>query len=164
MFLLVLALCCRSTCQFRGNSEKSNHMLRATSHIELEFLTNFLNMSKLQNWLILLYQSLPLQIFSKIRTVPKTRKSFTQLLRKQLSSVQQDQKIIKEATLKSAKGFPLQKTPKKLCGKKFRKTHLMFLLNYFVNHMVPKNIRPLFSQNALFLLKFRFKNSKKEVP
>ena len=61
VFLLVLALCCRSTCQFRRNSEKSNHMLRATSHIELEFLTKFLNMSKLQNRLILLYQSLPLQ-------------------------------------------------------------------------------------------------------
>ena len=60
MFLLVLALCCRSTCQFRGNSEKSNHMLSATSHIGLEFLTKFLNMSKLQNRLILLYQSLPL--------------------------------------------------------------------------------------------------------
>ena len=60
VFLLVLALCCRSTCQFRRNSEKSNHMLSATSHIELEFLTNFLNMSKLQNRLILLYQSLPL--------------------------------------------------------------------------------------------------------
>ena len=40
--------CCRSTCQFRGNSEKSNHMLSATSHIGLEFLTKFLNMSKLQ--------------------------------------------------------------------------------------------------------------------
>ena len=32
----------------------------ATSHIGLEFLTKFLNMSKLQNRLILLYQSLPL--------------------------------------------------------------------------------------------------------
>ena len=32
-------------------------MLSATSHIGLEFLTKFLNMSKLQNWLILLYQS-----------------------------------------------------------------------------------------------------------
>ena len=63
MFLLVLALCCRSTCQFRGNSEKSNHMLSATSHIGLEFLTKFLNMSKLQNRLILLYQSLPLHYF-----------------------------------------------------------------------------------------------------
>ena len=61
VFLLGLALCCRSTCQFRRNSEKSNHMLSATSHIELEFLTKFLNMSKLQNRLILLYQSLPLQ-------------------------------------------------------------------------------------------------------
>ena len=49
MFLLILALCCRSTCQFRGNSEKSNHMLGATSHNELEFLTKFLNMSKWQN-------------------------------------------------------------------------------------------------------------------
>ena len=64
VFLLVLALCCRSTCQFRRNSEKSNHMLSATSHIELEFLTKFLNMSKLQNRLILLYQSLPLQCFN----------------------------------------------------------------------------------------------------
>ena len=61
-FLLILALCCRSTCQFRGNSEKSNHMLSATSHIGLEFLTKFLNMSKLQNRLILLYQSLPLHL------------------------------------------------------------------------------------------------------
>ena len=60
VFLLVLALCCRSTCHFRRNSEKSNHMLSATSRIELELLTKFLNMSKLQNRLILLYQSLPL--------------------------------------------------------------------------------------------------------
>ena len=37
-------------------------MLSATSHIGLEFLTKFLNMSKLQNRLILLYQSLPLHI------------------------------------------------------------------------------------------------------
>ena len=65
-FLLVLALCCRSTCQFRGNSEKSNHMLSATSHIGLEFLTKFLNMSKLQNRLILLYQSLPLQFIKNL--------------------------------------------------------------------------------------------------
>ena len=36
-------------------------MLSATSHIGLEFLTKFLNMSQLQNRLILLYQSLPLQ-------------------------------------------------------------------------------------------------------
>ena len=60
MFLLVLALCCRSTCQFRGNSEKSNHMLSASSEIELEFLTKFLNMSKLQIRLILQYQRVPL--------------------------------------------------------------------------------------------------------
>ena len=43
-------------------------MLSATSNIGLEFLTKFLNMSKLQNRLILLYQSLPLQrpsIFNK---------------------------------------------------------------------------------------------------
>ena len=46
MFLLVLALCCRSTCQFRRNSEKSNHMLSATSKIELEFFKIFLDMSK----------------------------------------------------------------------------------------------------------------------
>ena len=58
MFLLVLALCCRNICQFRGNSEKSNHMLSATSEIELEFLKKFLNMSKLQIRLILLYQNL----------------------------------------------------------------------------------------------------------
>ena len=31
------------------NSEKSNHMLSATSNIELEFLTKFLNLSKLHN-------------------------------------------------------------------------------------------------------------------
>ena len=37
-------------------------MLSATSHIGLEFLTKFLNMSKLQNRLILLYQSLPLHL------------------------------------------------------------------------------------------------------
>ena len=49
MFFLDLALCCRSTCQFRWNSEKSNHMLSATSNIELEFLTKFLNMSQFQN-------------------------------------------------------------------------------------------------------------------
>ena len=66
-FLLVLALCCRSTCQFRGNSEKSNHMLSATSHIGLEFLTKFLNMSKLKNRSILLYQSLPLQMLKFLK-------------------------------------------------------------------------------------------------
>ena len=71
MFLLILALCCRSTCQFRGNSEKSNHMLSATSHIGLEFLTKFLNMSKLQNRLILLYQSLPLQFALKTWKIGK---------------------------------------------------------------------------------------------
>ena len=70
MFLLVLALCCRSTCQFRGNSENSNHMLSATSHIGLEFLTKFLNMSKLQNRLILLYQSLPLATVILFRNGP----------------------------------------------------------------------------------------------
>ena len=43
---------------------KGNHMLSATSHIGLEFLTKFLNMSKLQNRLILLYQSLPLHMVS----------------------------------------------------------------------------------------------------
>ena len=42
MFLLLLALCCRSTCQFGRNSEKSNHMLSATSNIELEFFITFL--------------------------------------------------------------------------------------------------------------------------
>ena len=36
-------------------------MLSATSHIELEFLTKFLNMLQLQNRLILLYQMVPLQ-------------------------------------------------------------------------------------------------------
>ena len=46
MFFLDLALCCRSTCQFRWNSEKSNHMLSATSNIESEFFRNFLNMFK----------------------------------------------------------------------------------------------------------------------
>ena len=61
MVLLVLALCCRSTCQFRGKSAKSNHMLCATSEIELEFLTKLLNMSKLLIRLILLYQRVPLQ-------------------------------------------------------------------------------------------------------
>ena len=39
-------------------------MLSATSHIELEFLTKFLNMSKLQNRL---YQSLPLHTSSSFR-------------------------------------------------------------------------------------------------
>ena len=62
MFLLVFALCCRSTCQFRVNSEKSNHMLSATSEIELEFLTKLLNMSKLQIRLILLYHRVPLHL------------------------------------------------------------------------------------------------------
>ena len=45
---------------------KEQHMLSATSHIGLEFLTKFLKMSKLQNRLILLYQSLPLQIMYPI--------------------------------------------------------------------------------------------------
>ena len=49
MFFFDLALCCRSTCQFRWNSEKSNHMISATSNIELEFLTKFLNVSQFQN-------------------------------------------------------------------------------------------------------------------
>ena len=46
MFFLDLRSCCRSTCQFRWDSEKSNHMLSATSNIELEFFRNFLNMFK----------------------------------------------------------------------------------------------------------------------
>ena len=41
-------------------------MLSATSHIGLEFFTKFLNMLKLQNRLILLYQSLPLQNEPKV--------------------------------------------------------------------------------------------------
>ena len=45
-------------------SEKKNHMLSATSHIELEFLTKFLNKSKFQNWLILMYQRVPLHTIS----------------------------------------------------------------------------------------------------
>ena len=57
MFLHVLALCCRSTSQFCGNNEKSNHMLSATSHIELEFLTKFLKMSKFQNQRVPLHHS-----------------------------------------------------------------------------------------------------------
>ena len=84
MFLLVLALCCRSTCQFRGNSEKSNHMLSATSHIGLEFLTKFLNMSKLQNRLILLYQSLPLH------TIQKSAAGLIAFLLNQFDGVQND--------------------------------------------------------------------------
>ena len=63
LFFLVVALFCRSTCQFRRNREKSNNMLSATSHIGLEFLTKFLNMSKLQNRqtrLILVYHRVPL--------------------------------------------------------------------------------------------------------
>ena len=39
------------------NSEKRNHMLSATSHVVFEFLTKFVNMSKLQN---ALYQRVPL--------------------------------------------------------------------------------------------------------
>ena len=49
--------------QFRRNREKSNHMLSATSHIGLEFLTKFLNMSKLQKLqtqLISVYRRVPL--------------------------------------------------------------------------------------------------------
>ena len=46
------------------NSEKSNPILSATSHIELEILATFLNMSKLQNWLILLHQWAPLHILA----------------------------------------------------------------------------------------------------
>ena len=55
---------CRSTCEFRRNRGKSNHMLSATSHIGLEFLTKFLKMSKLQNRqtrLISVYHRVPLQ-------------------------------------------------------------------------------------------------------
>ena len=53
-------------------------MLSATSHIGLEFLTEFLNMSKLQNRLILLYQSLPLQgnDFKKLQKVFIENNSF----------------------------------------------------------------------------------------
>ena len=48
MFLLVLALCCRSICLFRRNSEKSNHMLSAKSKMELEFYNFFQNKPKVQ--------------------------------------------------------------------------------------------------------------------
>ena len=44
------------------NSEKSNHRLSATSVVELEFLTKFLNMSKFHNSLILLYQRVLLHL------------------------------------------------------------------------------------------------------
>ena len=51
------------------NSEKSHHMLSATSHIELEFFTKLLNMSKFENWLIFLYQRVPLQDVGKLGEV-----------------------------------------------------------------------------------------------
>ena len=95
MFLLVLALCCRSTCQFRGNSEKRNHMLSATSKVELEVLTKFRNMSKLRIRLISLYQRVLLQniihilknsigaitkIFFSLPLVPQIHSSCTSFL------------------------------------------------------------------------------------
>ena len=56
-----LGLLSSSFCIENGeNGEKSNHMLSATSHIELEFSKKLLNMSKLRNCLILLYQSVAL--------------------------------------------------------------------------------------------------------
>ena len=42
-------------------------MLSATSQIKLEFLTKFLNMSKFQNRLILLYQRVLLQVVGNKR-------------------------------------------------------------------------------------------------
>ena len=45
---------------FVETAKRAITVLSATSNIELEFWTKFLNMSKLQNRLILLYQSLPL--------------------------------------------------------------------------------------------------------
>ena len=62
-FCSFLLFFCRSTCQFRRNRYQSNHMLIATSHIVLEFLTKLLNMSKLQNCqvrLISIYHRVPL--------------------------------------------------------------------------------------------------------
>ena len=47
-------------------------MLSATSHIELEFLTKFPNISQFQNRLILLYQMVPLQSSSDIGQKMKT--------------------------------------------------------------------------------------------
>ena len=77
MFLLVLALCCRSTCQFLGNSENSNHMLSGTSHIEIVFLTEFLNMS---NWQNRLCQKVPLHHSPGFRhDVPVMRRSWKHL-------------------------------------------------------------------------------------
>ena len=52
-----------SVCIENGeNSEKSNRMVSATSHIELEFMTKILNMSTFQNWVILLFQTVSLHI------------------------------------------------------------------------------------------------------
>ena len=46
--VLSLGLASSSFCIEKGeNNEKSNHMLSTTSHIYLEFLTNFQNISKL---------------------------------------------------------------------------------------------------------------------
>ena len=50
----------KNFCNADCRTLQSNHMLSATSQIELEFLTNFLNMSQFQNRLILLYQRVPL--------------------------------------------------------------------------------------------------------
>ena len=45
-----LGLARSSSCIGNGeNNEKSNHMVSATSQSEIEFLTKFLNMSKLEN-------------------------------------------------------------------------------------------------------------------
>ena len=62
-------------------------MLSATSHIGLEFLTKFLNMSKLQNRLILLYQSLPLHNIPNRKQLVKSKMNEAPLLEPRPSKV-----------------------------------------------------------------------------
>ena len=57
--------------QTTSTGENSNHMLSATSRIELEFLTEFPNMSKLQNRL---YQRVPLQNIRQFANRVETEK------------------------------------------------------------------------------------------
>ena len=62
------------------NSEKSNHMLSATSHIEFEFLTKFLNMSQFQNRLILLYPRVPLHFDENFKFLKNCPSDFHKIL------------------------------------------------------------------------------------
>ena len=74
------------------NSEKSNHMLSATSHIELEFLIIFLNMSQLQNRLILMYQRVPLHTLA-FETIISSVRSFRHTLLEEIETISAETKI-----------------------------------------------------------------------